>query len=262
MNLELTDQVALVTAASQGIGRAIAYRLATEGAQVAMSSRAGERLHRAVNGFSGNSGSIRGFAADLGDTVATGGLVETVLSTYGRLDVLVVNTPGPPILPALDTTLQHWADAYESLLRPALQLALGASRVMAAQRCGSIVFITSTWVKQPVAGGALSAVLRSGVSALAKQLAIELAPAGVRVNQVMPGATVTERTDNVIAAKAKAQGTSESEQRRRAIEQIPLGRMAEAAEIANAVAFLASRAGAFITGATLQVDGGAVRSVL
>jgi 3-oxoacyl-[acyl-carrier protein] reductase len=262
MNLGLANKVALVTAASRGIGRAVAYRLADEGVQVALSARASERLEAAAAEYKGNAeGSIRTFPLDLMDAEATSGLVESVIKAYGRIDILVMNTPGPPIVPMMETTLKHWAQAYEQLLRPALQLALSASRAMAAQKSGSIVFITSTWVKQPAPGGGLSSVMRSGIAAFAKQLALELAASGVRINQVMPGATITERTTRIIEAKAKAQGTSVDEQRRRSIEQIPLGRMAEPAEIANAVVFLVSSASAFTTGATLQVDGGAVRSV-
>jgi 3-oxoacyl-[acyl-carrier protein] reductase len=262
MKLGLANKVALVTAASQGIGKAVAYGLADEGAHVAMSSRASEGLDKAAANYSGNAaGSIKAFPLDLTNIDATGGLVESVIKVYGRIDVLVVNTPGPPIIPVLETTLRHWAEAYDQLLRPALQLALSASRPMAAQKFGSIVFITSTWAKQPAPGGGLSSVMRSGIAAFAKQLALELASSGVRINQVMPGATITERTTRIMEAKARSQGTSADEQRRRSIEQIPLGRMADPTEIANAVVFLVSSASAFITGATLQVDGGAIRSV-
>lgn len=262
MNLDLAQKVALVTAASRGIGRAVAYRLAGEGATVAISARATPALDAAVQYFSDGRGSLRAFPADLGDSQATLGLVSAVVDAYGRLDVLVVNTPGPPILSLLETDMQHWGNAYDQLLRPALQLALAAARVMTAQGSGSIVFLTSTWVKQPAPGGGLSAVMRAGIAALAKQLSIELAPHGVRVNQVLPGATLTDRTKAVIAAKAKANNSSEAEESERSIQQIPLGRMAYPSEIANAVAFLASGASGFTTGATLQVDGGAVRYIL
>lgn len=270
MNLGLTTKRALVTAASQGIGRAVAYRLAAEGATVALSSRPGERLVAAVAGFSTDSsavsssclGSVRAFPADLSDSDATERLVATVVEEFRSVDIVVVNTPGPPLLSVLETTPSHWIEAYEQLLRPAIQLGVAAGRVMKAQGTGSIVFMTSTWVKQPAAGGVLSAVFRAGVAALAKQLAIELAPFGVRVNQVMPGATETERTRTVISAKARVLGISDQEQRTRSLREIPLGRMAAPEEIADAVVFLASDASRFTTGATLQVDGGVVRSVL
>lgn len=226
MDLRLDGTISLVTAASRGIGRAVAYRLAEEGSVVSISARPTPALEAAVRDAPGGGKSLRGIPADHRDPSATEGLVERVVATHGRLDILVINTPGPPILPVLATQMSHWSDAYEQLLRPALQLATAASRVMLEQKGGSIVFLTSTWVKQPAPGGALSCVMRSAVSALAKQLSIELAAYGVRVNQVLPGATNTDRARTVIAAKAKSNGTSEEEERARALAQIPMARMA------------------------------------
>jgi NAD(P)-dependent dehydrogenase (short-subunit alcohol dehydrogenase family) len=127
---------------------------------------------------------------------------------------------------------------------------------------GSIVFITSTWVRQPKAGGVLSASMRSAVSAMGKQMAIELAPRGVRVNQVMPGATATDRMKNIVAGAVARNGTTPDQERAKIIQDIPLGRWAEAEEIADAVAFFASQRSSFVTGSALAVDGGAVRGTL
>ncbi|HTY55562.1 MAG TPA: SDR family NAD(P)-dependent oxidoreductase, partial [Candidatus Binataceae bacterium] len=156
MNLELNDKVALVTAASKGIGRAVVRQLAAEGAQVAMSSSSAERLSEALKTMPEVARNVATFPADLTDPHATADLFNKVLARYGRLDILVMNTPGPRIVPFVETTPADWTAAYNTLLRPAIDLALMASRQMVTQGGGSIVFLTSTWVKQPSPGGALS----------------------------------------------------------------------------------------------------------
>jgi 3-oxoacyl-[acyl-carrier protein] reductase len=262
MELGLEGKIALVTAASRGIGRAVAHALAAEGAFVAVSARPGPSLEDAVTRTPASSGALLAFPNNLEDPETTGRLVADVADRFGRLDVLVVNTPGPAIMSLIETEMKDWESAHARLVRPALQLVLPAAKQMVGQGGGSIIFLTSTWVKQPAAKGGLSSVMRSSLSALAKQMALELAPHGVRVNQVMPGATRTERTTAIMAAKAKSNGTSIEIERSLSLKDIPIGRIAEPEEIANAVVFLASSASAFTTGVAIQVDGGAVRSTL
>lgn len=256
MDLELTGKIALVTAASKGIGYAIAGRLAAEGATVVISSREGDPLRTAEKELA-----VTAIPADLTADGAGTALVGDVIERFGRLDILVSNTPGPRISPLLDLSDSDWDGAYASLLRPAVQLSRAAARHMAERGEGSIIFLTSTWVKQPAPGGGLSATMRSAISSLSKSLALELAPSGVRVNQVMPGATATERMINIAAAKAARNGTTVDEENAKVVADIPLGRWAQAHEIADGVAFLASPRSAFTTGHSLSLDGGAVRSV-
>lgn len=254
MDLELTGKIALVTAASRGIGRAIAERLAAEGATVIAVSRSGGDEAASL------PGKIVNWTEDLDRDGVCETLVDRVLAEFGRLDIAVVNTPGPPLLPLVDTTWQQWQDSHDRLLRPAMQIGTAAGRAMRDAGGGVIVFMTSTWVVQPVEGGGLSAVYRSGVSALSRTLAIELASSGVRVVQVMPGATETDRMRSIIESKSAAHGTSYDDEVQVIADAIPLGHWAQPAEIADVVAFVASPRSSFLTGSAITLDGGAVRA--
>lgn len=252
MDLGLNGKVALVTAASRGIGRAIADRLAAEGATVAVSARKPENLGPGQHAY----------PVDLSDAAAVERLVPEVLERHGGLDVLVVNTPGPRVAPFLDTTLADWSHAYDQLVRPAVQLASAGARAMVERGGGSILFITSVWVKQVNPGGVLSASMRSAVSALAKQMSQELARHNIRVNQLLPGATATDRMRSMAATRAAADGITEEEAMNQIARGVPLGRWAEPEEVAGAAVYLVSPAAAFITGQALAADGGSIRSVL
>ncbi|WP_327240624.1 SDR family oxidoreductase [Streptomyces sp. NBC_01318] len=251
MDLGLKGKVALVTAASRGIGQAIARQLVDEDAVVAVGARTPIEAEGQTS-----------YPTDLLDDKAVERLIPNVIAAHGALDILVVNTPGPKIAPVLDFGPTDWDTAYAQLVRPAVQLATAGARAMAAHGGGSILFLTSTWVKQPAPGGALSASMRSLLSALAKQMSLELAEQGVRVNQLMPGATGTDRMEDIVAAKSAANGTTREDEIARVVSAIPLGRWAEPEEIARAAAYLVSPAAAFVTGETLAVDGGAIRSTL
>jgi len=258
MDLQLKGKFALVTAASKGIGKAVAERLASEGATVAVASRSASA--KDAREFE-SGGRIMPFALDLSNHEETGKFVSRVIEQFGRLDIAVLNTPGPTLKPFLQTELADWQSAFDLLVRPAVQLALDSARHMVGNKSGSIVFLTSTWVKQPAPSGALSASMRSVLSSMSKQMALELGPSNVRVNQVQPGATGTDRMANIVRMKAERNGTTPQQEIDQVVREIPLGRWGEPEEVASAVAYIASPVAGFVTGATLQIDGGAIRSV-
>jgi NAD(P)-dependent dehydrogenase (short-subunit alcohol dehydrogenase family) len=260
MELELTDKRVLVTAASKGIGFAVARRFVDEGANVVLAARGKEGLDDAAAELAPTD-RVTTCPVDLSSENDVATLLATI-DADGPLDVAVLNTGGPSIALVLDQTLEGWDDAYRLLLRPVVQMGTHIGRSMAERGSGSIVVLTSTWVKQPKPGGVLSAAYRSAVSAFTKHLALELASSGVRVNQVMPGATATDRMRSIITATAERTGQSEDDELARILADIPLGRWADPAEVADAVVFLASPRSGATTGAALQIDGGAVRSTI
>ena len=265
MDLELTGKVALVTAASQGIGRAIARRLVLEGAHVVINARTGPALdaaHAELAALTPDADSVVALPGDLAEAGSGSKLVGDTIDRLGRLDILVSNSPGPRLMPAIEASDEDWLDAYVKLLRPAVQLSRAAATHMVARGSGAIVFMTSTWVKEQRAGSVLSSAMRSAVSALSKQMATELAPCGVRVNQVMPGVTATDRIRQIAAGEAARSGVSVDEEIERVASSIPLRRVGLPEETADAVAFLVSPRSAFTTGQSLAVDGGNGRSIL
>lgn len=255
MDLRVRDKVVLVTASSRGIGRAVSERLAREGALVVSAARTKGRETETVG-----EGRILPVVAELGEAGAAAALVESVHAEHGRLDILVANTPGPIIKRALDLSWDDWADAHESMLRPVVELMTSAGRLMNTAGSGSMVLVSSTWVRQPSPGGVLSAAYRSAQSSFMKSLATELAPCGVRVNQALVGATATERMEGIVASKAAAHGTSVEDELAEVVRDIPLGRVAEVSEIGDAIAFLASPLPGFATGSSFVIDGGAIRA--
>lgn len=255
MDLGFTDKVVLVTASSRGIGRATAERLAAEGATVVSAARTDGREVEQIG-----TGQIVPVVADLSRRGAGGELIERVHEEHGRLDVLVANTPGPKLAPVLDLTWEDWTTAHEGMLRPVVEMMTAAGRLMAGQGSGSMVLVSSTWVRQPAPGGALSASYRSAQSSFVKSLASEVAPKGVRVNQILVGATGTERMENIVRSKAESNGTDRDTEITRIVADIPLGRWGEAHEIGDLISFIASDLPGFSTGASFVIDGGAIRS--
>jgi 3-oxoacyl-[acyl-carrier protein] reductase len=262
VNLGLSGKRALVTASSRGIGRAAAERLVAEGCTVVLNARSEAQLAKSAAELAGKGGQVIAKIADLGDEAALNTMLSEVLDELGGIDILVSNTGGPPTMPVLDPTLDDWRSAFQTVVQPAVALVRRLAPGMRERGWGRIIFVTSTWVKQPAPGGVLSAAARSAVSALAKQLAIELGPDGVLVNQVMPGPTWTDRSKQIVASLAASRGVDEEVFEQQVTGAMPLRRYGQPEEVGDLIAFLASDRASFLTGAAIAADGGQIRTVL
>jgi len=268
MDLGLQGKVAIVAASSKGLGRATALQLAREGASVVMCSRdrvaidaAAEAVCRAAVEAE-NGGTAIGMVADVTIGADIERLVAATLDRFRRIDILISNAGGPPAGSFETFEEQAYVDAINLNLLSTLRLARAVVPTMKAQQGGSIVNITSVSVKQPLDGLILSNTARAGVIGLAKSMANELGQYNIRVNNVGPGPTRTDRILNLAKQRAATLGITEEEAVNRDWTGIPLGRLGEPEEFANVVTFLASPAASYVTGVTIQVDGGLYRGIM
>jgi 3-oxoacyl-[acyl-carrier protein] reductase len=260
MDLGLEGKVALVAAASRGLGAAIARVLAEEGCTVEICSRSLDRVTHTAEVIAANTGqTVVGTAVDVTDADAIWEWVEVAAERNGRLDIVIPNAGGPPAGSFSDTGAADWDAAYVLTLRSAMAFAQVAKPHLGPD--AAMLYLTSSSVKEPIAPLALSNIFRAGVAALAKTLASEWAADGIRVNQLIPGRIATERLDELDSFMAARQDLSIEAVRAGMAATIPIGRYGAPEEFANAAVFLVSPAASFITGATLAVDGGALKSV-
>lgn len=263
MDLGLHDKIALVTAASKGLGKAVALRLAQEGAHVAICARNEEKLYKTAAEIKTATGvEVLPVPADVSDPAAADALVKATVERLGRIDVLITNAGGPPPGQFLDLTPADWETATRVTLMSAVRLCYAVVPLMKEQGEGSILAMTSVSVKQPLPNLILSNSLRLGVIGLVKTLADELAPSGIRVNGICPGWTRTARVDQLLRDRAGRNSTTPEEEAAKIEAAIPLGRMGTPEEFAAAAAFLVSPAASYVTGVSLLVDGGMYRGVM
>jgi len=263
MELGLENKVALVAAASRGLGKASAMALAREGADVVIAARHEPTLLEAAQEIQKSTGArVLPVQADVTVPEDLEHLVRAALEHFQRIDILVNNAGGPRPGVFTDMDDQDWLGAIELNLMSAIRLTRLVLPGMRKRRWGRIINITSISVKQPIPNLILSNTARVGVVAMAKTLATQVAAEGITVNNVCPGYTLTDRVKKLVAAQAQAEGSSVEEIMRRSVSEIPAGRMGRPEELAALVAFLASEQAAYITGVTIQVDGGAYRGLL
>ncbi len=261
MDPGLRDRVAVVAAASRGIGKAVALGLAREGARVAIFSRDAAAIDAAGRDVAEQTGAeVLAFAADVTRLADIQYVVDAVLARWGRIDILFNNAGGPPPGRFGDADDAAWRLAFELNLLSTIRLSRLVIPTMRERHWGRIVNLTSTAIRQPIDNLILSNAVRSGVAAMAKTLSNELAPDGITVNTIAPGRIETDRLRQVDAATARAKGIGEADARRDSEAQIPMRRYGQPEELAAAVVFLASEPASYITGQILAVDGGLIRS--
>ena len=259
MNLGLEGRVAMVAGASRGLGYAVAEALVREGARVSIASRDEQAIAAAAARLGGD---VLAMAADVRSADAIGQWAAGTAQRFGGVDLLFTNSGGPPAGPAVSFDDAAWQEAADLLLFSTLRMVRAAVPLMQARGGGAILMSTSSSVKEPISNLGLSTVLRASVSALAKTLAIELAPSKIRVNQIIPGRIDTDRVRQLDQIAGTKQGITPEQAKQKSLAAIPMGRYGVIEEFGRVGAFLLSDAASYVTGATVQVDGGLIKSVL
>ncbi|GAA3979274.1 SDR family oxidoreductase [Hymenobacter antarcticus] len=263
MNLGLNGKIALVAAASKGLGRAVAEELAAEGASLVLCARGNDELQATCAAIEKAHGvPVLGIAANVAEPADVARVVQAAFARFGRVDILVTNAGGPPAGTFDALSPEVWQAATQLLLTSVVELTRAVLPGMKERGWGRILNITSISVKQPVANLMLSNSLRAAVTGMARTLATEVAPFGITVNNILPGYTRTERVVSLAEAAAAREGISAADATARWEAEIPMRRLGEPREFAALAAFLCSERASYITGTSVPVDGGWIRSLL
>jgi 3-oxoacyl-[acyl-carrier protein] reductase len=263
LDLGINDCVAIVTGSSQGIGKAIAYGLAKEGAHTVICARNEKKLQitaREIEQLTKTK--IMPVQTDLKNKKSIKDLVEKTVGTFGKVDILVNNTGGPSPKLFLETSDEEWEETIDLLMKSVINCCYEVIPYMKNHKYGRIINMTSFAAKQPEEGLVLSNAIRAGILGLTKTLSNELAKDGILVNAVCPGWTLTTRVEELAQSIADKKGKSYKSIIAGWAEQIPLKRLGKPEEIANLVVFLASKQASYITGSVTQVDGGYIKSLI
>jgi len=262
MNLDLHNKRAIVCGSTQGIGKAVAMELAGMGANVTLIARNEQSLKQAKSDLPTTSSQLHSYlCVDFGNPEQLKELVSQFIQRTGPVNILVNNTGGPPAGPIISAKPEDFLSAFNNHLICNHILVQACAEGMKNSGYGRIVNVISTSVKQALPNLGVSNTIRAAVGNWAKTLANELGKFGITVNNVLPGATATQRLTGIIENKAAKTAASQEEVKKEMLHEIPLARFAEASEIANAVAFLVSPAAAYINGINLPVDGGRTSSL-
>ncbi len=263
MDLGLKDKRALVTGASRGLGYATALALAREGCRVALNSRDEGRARAAAERISKETGAqVIGLAGDVGEVAVPEKLIAQVVESLGGLDLLVTNAGGPPAggFEAFDE--ETWQKAINLSFMSHSRLIKAALPHLRKSSAASVLTVTSVSAKQPITTIALSSSIRAATLGLTKTLALELGREGIRFNSILPGATETERIQELMEFRAKQNGTTVEQEMTKQAGESALGRLGKPEEFANAAVFLLSPAASYITGVMLSVDGGTYKGTI
>jgi 3-oxoacyl-[acyl-carrier protein] reductase len=263
MDYQIRGRVALVNAASRGLGRGIAEALAAEGVRLVITSRDEQVVRQTAREISqAHQAEVVPVVADVARAGAAQRAVGAAAERFGALDILVTNSGGPPGGGFTDFGDAAWQQAFELLLLSVVRMVRAALPYLRASGHGRIVNVASSSVREPIPGLILSNALRGGVAGLAKTLADELAPDQVTVNTVLPGRILTDRLRGPFIEPARSAGVGVNDLARAEVaKEVPLGRVGEPSDMGNLVAFLCSDAAAYLTGLAVPVDGGRLRSV-
>jgi 3-oxoacyl-[acyl-carrier protein] reductase len=260
MELKLKGRVAIVTGASKGMGLSIVKALVSEGVSVLLISRNIENLNSVVNEIKLNGGDVEGFQGDVSDPFLADKSIQYALNKWNKVDILINNASGP----VMGTFLQHseeiWNSAIQTNLMSAIRFTKIVSPIMIKNNWGRIVSISSTLAKEPTSNMVLSATVRSGLSAFTKAVSSELAQYNITTNVICPGGVITERLHSLLQTRAENEKREYYELLKESQSSIPTKRFANPEEIADTVLFLVSEKSAYITGVSLVVDGGLIKS--
>lgn len=263
MDLGLQGRVAIVGGASRGLGRACALGLAQEGARVAISSRSAEPLEATAREIRSATGAeVLAVPGDLSRLADIQTLIQRAVDHFGRLDIVISNSGGPPEGRAMDTSEDSWERAIQMALQFFIRMSREAVPHLKQRSWGRIINILASTVYQPIDNLATSGVTRLGAVAFAKSLADEVGRDNILVNNVAPGFLLTDRMMDLFKTRARETGTDLDAVLQARASTIPLGRFGQPEELANLVTFLASEKNSYVTGTTILVDGGVVRSVI
>ena len=262
MNFGLEGRVAIVTAASRGLGKATAMELAAEGARVAMNARNEEQLQdTAAEIRSATGAQVLAIPGDVTNEADVNRLISETKNRFGSIDILVANAGGPPAGFFDDFDAQHFRDAVELNLISTINLCRVAVPHMRERRWGRIIAITSIAAKQPVENLILSNTARAGVLGFLKSLSQQIAADGITVNTVCPGYHLTERLKSLSTSIAQQEGVNVEEVYARWAASTPMKRIGDPREFGAVVAFLCSERASYLTGTVIQIDGGAYRAL-
>ncbi len=261
MNLDLTNKYAIVCGSTQGIGKASAIELALLGANVTLIARNAEKLKAVITSLDTRSGQKHEYlVADFSNPESVRQAIEQRVKS-GPVHILVNNTGGPPAGQAIDAKEEEFVSAFSAHLLCNHILVQAVVPVMKKEKFGRIINVISTSVKIPIRGLGVSNTIRGAVANWSKTLSVELAPFGITVNNVLPGASMTARLESIIRSKAEKSGRTFEEVKKEMEQEIPANRISEPHEIAAAIAFLATPAAGYINGINVPIDGGRTGSL-